>query len=428
MVIFLLFGSLAILLLLNIPIAVSMGLSTFFAIIFGGISIPLTVIPQRIFTSIDSFPFMAIPFFMLAGSLMEKGGISSRLVNFAKAIVGMLPGGLGLVSVFSSAFFGAISGSNAATVSAIGSVMIPSMTKEKYPKDYACALNAAAGTLGVVVPPSVPMITYCIISNVSIGTMFISGLIPALLMILTLSITIIFVSGKYGAPQGRNFSLMRLWKTFLDALLALLMPIIILGGIYGGIFTPTEAAAVACIYSLIVTLFIYREIKVRDLYSIFISSAKNASIIFFIIATSSAFSWLLTSERIPSLIASTILSITNNKIFILMLMNLLFLILGVFLETNAIILLMTPMLLPVAVQIGVDPLAFGIIMVVNTSIGMLTPPMAVNIVVACGIGKAPIEDVSKKVIPFFLALIIDIIILTYVPDIILFLPRLLGRI
>jgi C4-dicarboxylate transporter DctM subunit len=427
MITLILFGSLAILLLLNIPIAVSLGLASVFAIVFSGLGIPLTVIPQRIFTSIDSFPFMAIPFFMLSGSLMETGGISRRLINFAKSLVGALPGGLGIIAVVASAFFGAISGSNAATVAAIGGIMIPAMIKEKYAKDYACAVAASAGTLGVVVPPSVPMITYGVISGVSIGTMFLAGIMPALLMVLTLSGTIMFIANKHNLPREK-VSFKELWKSFIDAILAFLMPVIVLGGIYGGIFTPTEAAAVACVYSLIVTLLIYREIKVKDLYGIIINAGQSSAIVFFVIATSSAFSWLLTAQRIPDAIASSILGISNNTIVILVLINILLLILGVFLETNAIILLVTPMLLPIAAKIGLDPLLLGIIMVVNTSVGMLTPPMALNIVIASGIGKISIEDVSKKVVPFLVVLIIDILILTYIPDIVLFLPRIFGKI
>ena len=421
-----LFVSLAILLLLNVPIAVSLGLATFFAIIGSDLSVPMTVIPQRMFTSVDSFPFMAIPFFMLAGSIMQTGGISRRLINFAKSLVGALPGGLGIIAVFSSGFFGAISGSNAATVAAIGKIMIPSMVKEKYPRDYASALIASAGTLGVVVPPSVPMITYGVISGVSIGTLFIAGFIPALLMVLALCCIIMYKAKGENLPRGR-LSLKELWSSFKDAILALLMPVIVLGGIYGGIFTPTEAAAIACVYALIVTLFIYREIKIKNLYQIIISSGQATAIVFFVIATSSAFSWLLTSERIPETIAQVILGISDNTVIILLAINLLLLIFGVFLETNAIILLVTPILLPIAAAIGLDPIVLGIIIVVNTSIGMLTPPMALNIVVSSGISGSPIEAISKKIIPFFIALLIVVLLITFIPEITFFLPDLLGE-
>ncbi|MGD9569455.1 MAG: TRAP transporter large permease [Sedimentibacter sp.] len=421
-----LFGTLVVLLILNVPIAITLGLAAFFAIIFGDISIPLTMIPQRFFTSIDSFPFMAIPFFMLGGSLMEKGGLSSRLIGFAKNLVGFLPGGLGIITVFASGFFGAISGSNAATVAAIGGIMIPAMVEEKYPKDYATAVGAAAGTLGVVVPPSVPMITYGVISGVSIGTLFLAGFMPAAIMIVTMCIVIMVISKKNNYPRYK-FSLHELWKSFVHAILAIMMPVIILGGIYSGIFTPTEAGAVSCVYSLIVTVFIYRELKFKDLRAVLVDAGKSSAIVFFVIATSSSFGWLLTSERIPDMVATAILGISNNKYIILFLMNVLLLILGIFLETNAIILLVTPMLLPIARAIGLDPLVLGLIMVVNTSVGMLTPPMALNTLIAAGIGKISIEEVSVKVMPLLIVLIIDIFILTYIPDIILFLPSVFGK-
>jgi len=423
-----LFLSLAVFLLMNVPIAVSLGLSSFIALFFaGGGSIPLTMIPQRIFTSMDSFPFMAVPFFMLAGGLMESGGISKRLINFAKNLVGALPGGLGVITVLSSAFFGALSGSNAATVAAIGGIMIPAMVKAKYSPDFASAIAASAGTLGVVVPPSVPIITYAVISGVSVGALFLAGFLPALVMVVTLSLTIVFLSGKYNLPKEK-VTLRELGKSFVNAIFALFMPILILGGIYGGVYTPTEAAAIAVVYSLIVSLFIYREIKFKDLYSIIIKAGKNTAIVLFVIATSGAFSWLLTAQRIPEMIAQAILSISSNPIIIMLLINLLLLILGVFLETNAIILLVTPMLLPVTAKIGVDPLVLGIIMVINTSVGMITPPMALNIMIASSIGNQTIEQISKKIIPFLIVLIIDILIITFIPQIATFLPMKAGLI
>ncbi|MGG0717720.1 TRAP transporter large permease [Robertmurraya massiliosenegalensis] len=419
--------SLGILLLLNVPIGVSLGLATFLTIFANTLSIPLTVIPQKMLTSIDSFPFMAIPFFMFAGTIMQAGGISRRLINFAKCLVGALPGGLGIISVFSSAFFGAISGSNAATVAAIGKIMIPSMEKEKYPKDYASAVVSAAGTLGVVVPPSVPMITYGVISGVSIGSLFLAGIIPAILMVLALSIAIIYFANKHNLPKGR-FSFRQLGKSFIDAIFAILMPVIVLGGIYGGYFTPTEAAAVACIYAIIITFVVYREIKISDLKKIIVDSGQSTAIVFFVIATSSAFSWLLTSERIPDTIASGILGISDNAIIILLAINLMLIVFGVFLETNAIILLLTPILLPIAAQIGLDPIVLGIILVVNTSIGMITPPMALNIVIASGISGASIESISRKVTPFFIMLFIVVLLITYIPSLITYLPNILGNV
>ena len=425
MVSLILFGSLALLLLLNVPIAVSLGLASIFTIVFGGLEIPLTMIPQRLFTALDSFPFMAVPFFMLSGLLMEKGGLSRRLVNFAKSLVGGLPGSLGVITTIAAAFFGAISGSNTATVAAIGGIMIPEMIKEKYPKDYACAVAASAGTLGVVIPPSVPMIVYAVISGVSIGTLFVAGIVPGLLMAIALVATNIVIGKKYNLA-GKKISLKELWKSFIEAIPALLMPVIILGGIYGGIFTPTEAAAVACVYSLIVTMVFYREIKIKDLYGIFIDSGLTSAIVFFVIATSSPFSWFLTAERIPDVVATAILGVSDNPYIILTLITVLLLFLGVFLEMNAIILLMAPLLLPVAAEIGISALILGILMVVNKSVGTLTPPLAVNLLVAAGIGKVSIEDISKKVIPFLVVLMVILFIMTYFHEIIYILPRMLG--
>lgn len=422
-----LFGSLAVLLLLNVPIAVSMGLSCFFALSFEGGGTPLTMIPQRIFTSMDSFPFMAVPFFMLAGGLMQSGGISKRLIDFAKNIVGALPGGLGVITVLSSAFFGALTGSNAATVAAIGGTMVPAMEEAGYDSDFACAITASAGTLGVVVPPSVPMITYGIISGVSIGALFLAGFIPALIMVIMLSLTIILLAKKHNLPREK-ISLKDLVRSFINAILALLMPIIILGGIYGGVFTPTEAAAVAVVYSLIISLFVYREIRIADLHDIIIKAGKNTAIVLFIIATSGAFSWLLTSHGIPAMISQAILKISNNPTVIMLLINVLLLILGVFLETNAIILLVTPILLPIVTQIGVSPLVLGIVMVVNTSVGMTTPPMALNVIIASSIGNQSIEQVSRKIVPFLLVLILCVLIITFIPNLITFLPKALGLI
>jgi len=422
-----LFATLAVLLVLNIPIAVCMGLASFAAIVFSGISTPLTMIPQRMFTAMDSFPFMAIPFFMLAGSLMESGGISRRLINFAKNLVGFLPGGLGVITVVSSAFFGAISGSNAATVAAIGGVMIPAMEKDKYPKDLASAIAASAGTLGVVVPPSVPMITYGVISNVSIAALFMSGFTPAALIILSLTLVMFVQARKLNLPR-LPFSASNLFKSFIDAFWALMMPVIILGGIYGGVFTPTEAAAVAVLYGLIVSLFIYRELRMDMLPGIIVRAGLGTAIVLFIIATSSGFAWLLTSAKIPGAIASYVLSISSNKYAILMLINATLLVFGIFLETNAIILLLTPMLLPIAAQIGLDPLLLGVVIVINTSVGMITPPMALNIFIASSVGGETIERISAKILPFLGVLIIDVLLITYFPALSMWLPRVTGMI
>lgn len=420
-----LFCTLGLLLLLNVPIAVCMGLASFVAIAFSGSATPLTVVPQRMFTAMDSFPFMAIPFFMLAGALMESGGISRRLIDFAKNLVGFLPGGLGVITVVSSAFFGAISGSNAATVAAIGSVMIPAMEKDHYPKDVASAITASAGTLGVVVPPSVPMITYGVIGNVSIAALFMSGFVPAGLIVCSLGLVLFFQARKLNLPR-LPFSVSGVVKSFCNAFWALMMPVIILGGIYGGVFTPTEAASVAVLYGLVVSLFVYRELKVAMLPAIIIRAGLGTAIVLFIIASSSSFAWLLTAANVPTAIASSVLAFSSEKYIILTLINVTLLIFGIFLETNAIILLLTPMLLPIAASIGLDPLLLGVIIIVNTSVGMITPPMALNIFIASSVGGETIERISAKIFPYLAILILDVLLISYIPSISLWLPKVAG--
>ena len=358
---------------------------------------------------------------------MESGGMSKRLVNFAKQLVGSLPGGLGIITVVASGFFGALSGSNAATVAAIGGIMIPAMEEDGYPSDYACAIAASAGTLGVVVPPSTPMITYAVVSGVSIGAMFMAGFVPAIIMILSLSVVLSIMARKYNFPEVK-INKSELWRSFKNAIFAILMPVVILGGIYGGIFTPTESAAVAVLYSIIISLFVYKEISYKDLGEIIIKAGRSTAVVLFIIATSGSFSWLLVSQRIPETLAAVVLGISSNPIIIMLLLNLILLIMGVFLETNAIILLITPMLLPIVSKIGVSHLEMGIILVVNTSVGMLTPPMALNILIASGIGNQTIEAIAKKVVPLLLVLILDILIITFVPGLIEFLPKIMGLI
>ncbi|MBZ4686589.1 MAG: C4-dicarboxylate transporter, DctM subunit [Clostridia bacterium] len=412
-----LFITLAVLLVFNIPIAVALGLSAIAAITFGNTPIPPLVVAQRMFTSVDSFPFMAIPFFMLAGGLMEGGGISKRLINFAQSLVGPIPGGLGIITVVASAFFGAISGSNPATVAAIGGIMIPAMIKAGYPKSFAAAVAAAAGTLGVIIPPSIPMVTYGVVASVSIGDLFIAGIVPGLLMAVSLCLIIVFYAKKMNLRGGEKLSLKRILRTGIDAIWALFMPVIILGGIYGGVFTPTEAAAVAVVYAFLISFFVYKELKIKDLRQIIPKAGISTSIVMFVIATSQSFSWLITSEQIPALVANTMLAISDNVFVITLLINVLLLFLGTFLETQAIILLITPILLPLAAKIGVDPLLLGIIIVVNTSAGMITPPMAVNLFVACGITNIKIEQISRTIIPFLVAELITIILITNFPGI-----------
>jgi len=412
------FSTLVILIFLNIPVAVSIGLASIAGITFGNLPLNPVVVAQRMFTSADSFPFMAIPFFMLAGGLMEHGGISRRLVKLASAMVGGYRGGLGLITILASAFFGAISGSNPATVAAIGGIMVPSMIKKGYPPAFAASIAAAGGTLGVVIPPSIPMITFGVVAGVSIGDLFLAGFGPGILLAVILGAVVVMQSVRLEIPKEDPRTKGQLLAALKDSILAIIMPLIILGGIYGGVFTPTEAGAVAVIYSLLVSAFIYRELDLQTIRTVIIKAGISTSVVFFVIATSQSMSWLITVSRVSAEIAAWIISVSSNPFVLITLINLILLFLGVFLETQAIILLMAPLLLPITNSIGMDPLMLGIIMVVNTSVGMITPPMAVNLFVAVSLVKdhnVRIEDITRKIFGFLVAEVLAIMIISNFP-------------
>lgn len=418
-----LFISLLILLVVNVPIAVALGLSVVIAFVIEG-NMPLLVVIQKMFNGTDSFPLMAVPFFLLAGRLMESGGISARLIHFANTLVGRMPGGLAVVSIMSCTFFAAISGSSAATTAAVGGLLIPHMVKKGYDVRFSAALQATGGTIGVMIPPSVPMVLYGVAASTSINDLFIAGIGPGILVAISLILHAIWVSKKNGWGGGEKHTFADFCKAFKDAILALLMPVIILGGIYGGIFTSTEAAVVAVVYGLAVGIFVYKEIKWKDLGEIFASSASMTAVIMFIIATANAFGFLMTRENIPQEIAQFMLTITENPIITLLLINILLLILGTFMETAVTIILLTPILLPIILALGIDPVLFGVIMVVNSAIGMLTPPVGLNLLVAGNIAKLKNEEIEKAVIPFLILMIVDLMLITYVPEISLFLVEL----
>lgn len=420
-----LFGGLIFFFLLNVPIAVAIGLASLSTILWSG-TIPPVVLVQKMFTATDSFPLMAVPFFILAGSLMEFGGISRRLIEFANSIVGRFSGGLAFVAIVASMFFGAISGAAVACVAAIGTILIPAMVRKGYDTPYATAVQATAGTLGVMIPPSIPMIIYGVLTGVSIGGLFMGGILPGILVGSSLMLVAWLIARKRGYKGDEKASGAKIWSTFKDAILALLMPVIILGGIYGGVFTPTEAAVVAVIYGFIVGFFIYKELAFSQLKDILVNTSVGTATIMFIIATSSVFSWILTAQRVPQAVAAAILSISTNPIVILTLINILLLFIGTFMETVASIIILVPVLYPVITQIGVDPLHFGIIIVVNLAIGMVTPPLGVCLFVGCGISGISLEAISKAVWPFILIMIVAVLLLTYVPWISLLLPRLAG--
>ena len=422
------FGTLIGLILINIPVGVSIGLAAMAGIVISDIPMQPVVVAQRMFTAVDSFPFMAIPFFMLAGGIMGKGGISKRLIHLASALIGGLRGGLGLITILSSAFFGAISGSNPATVAAIGGIMVPAMISKGYPASFSASVAAAGGTLGVIIPPSIPMITFGVVAGISIGDMFIAGVGPGIMLAVLLSFVVVIQARRLNIPTEDRSSLKEILIAFKESILAIIMPVIILGGIYGGIFTPTEAGAMAVMYSLIVSVFVFRELNFAGLKEVIIKAGISSAVVFFVIATSQSFSWLITAARISEEITNGMLGLSQNPFIMITLTNILLLFLGIFLETQAIILLVAPILLPLLTGLGMDPVLIGIMMVVNTSVGMITPPMAVNLFVAAGLVKeygVTMEKIAVRILPFLLAEIIGILMVSNIPSISLGLLRLL---
>lgn len=419
-----LFAFLLLFFLIGVPIAVSMGFASGIAIWWEG-NTPLIVLVQRSFTSLDSFPLMAIPLFILAGTLMEYGGISKRLIAFANALTGHFSGGLAVVTVITSMFFAAISGSSAATTAALGSILIPAMISRGYHKNFAGAVQSVSGELGVIIPPSIPLIIYGVATGTSIGDLFMAGLVPGILIGLSLIITVMIVSKKRNYAKEEKKSGKELWIAFKEAILALLMPVIILGGIYGGIFTPTEAAAVAVAYAFIVGFVIYREIKLNQIIGLLTSSVYVTANIMFIIASAGLFGWILTREGVPQDVAGFFMGISDNPLIFLLLVNVFLLIVGMFMETNASIIILAPLLVPVALQLGVDPVHFGIIMIVNLALGMCTPPLGVNLFISAQIANIKIGQITIGMIPFYIVMLLMLLIITFISQISLLLPNLL---
>ena len=419
-----LFGTLFLLFLLKMPIGFSLMISSILVMVLTGTG--LEMVPKRLFTSCDSFAFMAVPFFILAGTLMSQGGISRRLCNFINSVLGRFPGGLGLVSVVACMFFAAISGSSAATTAAIGGMMIPEMVKRKYDKDFSAAINAAGGTIGVIIPPSIPFVTYGVLTGCSISTLFMAGFMPGVLMGLALMVVVVIISMKKGYKDTTKFSGREILKFFWDALLAMLMPVIVLGGIYTGWFTPTEAAVVAVMYGVVVGMFVYRNITPKSLMKILRDASASTAQGMILICAASLFGYVLTAHRIPDAIATFILGLSSNKWVILLLINLLLLVVGTFLDTTAAIIILVPILFPIINTIGVDPIHFGMIRCVNLAVGFVTPPFGTCLFVACGVADTSLGAITKKILPFIAALLVVVALVTICEPISLFLPKLLG--
>lgn len=412
-------------LILSIPIAFAVGIATLVGALLSNTS--LFVIGQEAFTSLDKFAIMAVPFFILTGFLMETGGLSKRLIGFARSIVGNVTGGLGMVAIIACAFFAAISGSSPATVAAIGTIMIPTMVQRGYPVGFAASTSATAGGLGIVIPPSISLIMFAVLANVSVADMFLAGVFPGIFIAIILILTVYILAKRKKIPKDDTpFSWKNVWVSFLNAKWALLAPVIILGGIYSGIFTPTEAAMIAVVYGLIIGLFVHKELKVKDLPKIFIDSAVTTGAVLIILSTASAFGRVLTLQRVPHSLTEWLLSISESPIIILLLISLLLLILGMFMESLSIVIILTPILMPVVNAVGINPVHFGMIMVIGVEIAMMTPPVGVNLFVASGISRLSIERLSMAMIPFLFAMVIAYLGIIFMPQLSTFLVELFS--
>lgn len=420
-----LFGTFAALVVLNVPIGVALGMASVITLLLQG-SMPVSLVAQRMYTAMDSFPMLALPFFLLAGELMEEGGISDRLVRFASTLVGHIRAGIAMVAIVTSMFFAAISGSAVATAAAIGGILIPAMLERGYDSDFAAAVIATSGPIGVIIPPSVPMVVYGVSAGVSIGNMFLGGFLPGVLIGLSLMVIAYLVGGRRGYVGEKRASLNEVWVAFKESILALFMPVIILGGVIGGVFTPTEAAAIAVVYSAVVGSICYKGLKWEKIPKILANTATGTGTIMLIIGTASLFGWLLTAYQIPQMVGNLLLSISSNPVVILLIISVILLIVGTFMETNAAIIMLTPILLPVVKSLGVDPIFFGVMMVINLAIGMVTPPVGVTLYVACNIAQKTIREVAPLAMAFLLGPVLVLLLTVLFPQIILYLPRVFG--
>ncbi len=420
----LLFVLLIVFMLLKIPIAWALGLSSIIALLVDG-GFPIAVAAQRMFTGADIFSLLAIPFFILAGDIMVKGGLSTRLVGFADSLVGWLSGGLSLVSILSCGFFAAISGSSVATTAAIGGLMCPEMEKRGYPKDYSAAIQAIGGTLGIVIPPSIVFIMYGTATNVSIADLLMSGVIPGIIACIALCLLAWFFAKKRDYPRNSGFSLDHLWRSFKSAILALLMPIIILGGIYMGIFTPTESAVIAVVYGIIISMFIYREMTWADLVRVFISSARSTANLMILVISAQLFGWMITVFNVPTTVTEYVMSVAGSQAVFLFFAVSLLVVCGMFMEVGATVLILAPIMAPMAGAFGVDPVHFGMLMVFVLAMGQATPPFGTTLFVACSITREPVFNVARQVMPFISCEILCAFLFAYAPILSTFLPNLM---
>ncbi len=420
--------SFAALLLMGVPISFGIGIATLATMLMTIKAGPaLTTVAQRMATGLDSFALLAIPFFILSGQLMNRGGIARRLIDFAKVLVGMFPGGLAFVNIMANMLFGSISGSAVASSAAIGGFMIPTMKKEGYDLNYSAAVNITASTTGLIIPPSNILIVYSLASGgASIGALFVAGYFPGVLVGLALMVVAGIIAARKKYPIAGKATLKEGLLRFLDSVPSLFLVVLVIGGIVAGYFTATEASAIAVLYTLILSVLVYREVRWKDLSQILLNTASTTSIVMLLIATSMGMSWIISYENIPQTVSASLLSVSSNPIIILLIINMILLIVGTFLDMTPAVLIFTPILLPVVTQMGVDPIHFGIVMVLNLSIGLCTPPVGSVLFVGCGIAGTRIADVIRPLLPLFLAMVAILLLITFIPQISLFLPKLFG--
>lgn len=418
-----LFLGLIVFLILNVPVGIAIGMSSLAAIIVGN-KLSLAYVAQTLVTSTDSFPIMAIPLFILAGELMGAGGVSKRILDVCNVFFGRVTGGLAIVTVVVCMFFAAVSGSGPATVAAVGSMVVPAMLQKGYSKRFVLALIACAGSIGVIIPPSIPMVIFGVSTGTSISGLFMAGFLPGILIGIALIIWCYYYCKKQGwKGDDEKFTWGRAGRAVWDAKWALINPFIILGGIYGGIFTPTEAASVAAVYAFVCGVFIHKELKFNGLISTIGNACSTTGTTMVILGCASAFTKILTIEQIPAMITNAIISSTDSAILILLLINVLLLIVGCFMDTTPAIMVLAPILMPVAASIGIHPIHFGIIMVVNLAIGFITPPLGINLFVSARVGGEPLETVTKGIVPFIIVMILCLLLITYIPQISMILPK-----
>lgn len=415
-----------VLLILRVPVALCLAVSSFVTTIYLGID--LAAIVQRMVSGLNSFSLIAIPFFILAGEIMNEGGISRRLINLANVIVGKVRGGLAMVNVLSSTFFGGISGSAVADVSSIGSVLIPMMKKQKYDAEYSVAVTISSAAQGVLIPPSHNMIIYSTAAGgVSVGALFMGGIVPGIALGLILMIFAYAIAVKRNYPKGEPIKREEVPKIVREGLLGLFTAIIIIGGILSGIFTATESAAIGALYAFIISFFVYKDVPISAMGNILKRTVKTLSMVLFLIAASSAFGWLLAFLKVPSKVTDTLLAISPNDFVTLLIINVVLLVLGMFMDMAPLILIATPILLPVAIEAGMDPVQFGVVLILNLAVGLVTPPVGTCLFVGCAIGKIPIEKATKGMLPFYGAMIVILLLITFIPEITLKLPELLLK-